>query len=207
MSSINRNDVKEKLEEIEALTEIKKQFNKENFKKELTNEKAFDVFVITFLSFLVLGILFLMSMVVFNFDIFSIKEKISDLIVIYGALSIFSLSFIASSVFMIFYTLLYKFNKLHNKKIINNYNFIFNEGEDDVNKCKYIINELISDRKRTIINNKSMLKENFSGLSLNTSLIKNLIKRHQRIFIKNKDKGFNKKTRKRSSVLKIVENF
>jgi len=52
-----------------------------------------------------------------------------------------------------------------------------------------------------------MLKENFSGLSLNTSLIKNLIKRHQRIFIKNKDKGFNKKTRKRSSVLKIVENF
>ena len=62
MSSINRNDVKEKLEEIEALTEIKKQFNKENFKKELTNEKAFDVFVITFLSFLVLGILFLIML-------------------------------------------------------------------------------------------------------------------------------------------------
>jgi len=152
MSSINRNDVKEKLVEIEALREIKKQFNKENFKKELTSKKAFDVFVITFLSFLVLGILFLMSMVVFNFDVFSIKEKISDLIVIYGALSIFSLSFIASSVFMIFYTLFYKFNKLHNKKIISNYNFIFNEGEDDVNKCKYILNEMISERKRAIIN-------------------------------------------------------
>jgi hypothetical protein len=214
MSSINRSYVKEKLEEIEALTEIKRQFHKENFKKELTGEKAFDVFVITFLGFLVSSVLILMSIVVFNFDIFSIKEKVSDLISVYSALGIFSLSFVASSVFMVFYTLFYNFNKLHNKKIINNYNFIFNEGEDDVNKCKYIINELISDRKRTIINNKSMieemqsmLKEDFSGLSLNTSLIKNLIKRHQRVFIKNKDTGFNKKTRKRRTALKIVENF
>jgi len=214
MSSINRSDVKEKLEEIEALTEIKRQFHKENFKKELTNEKAFDVFVITFLSFLVFSILVLMSMVVFNFDIFSIKGKVSDLVSVYGALSVFSLSFIASSVFMVFYTLSYHFNKMHNKKIIKNYNFIFNEGESDINKCKYILNELISDRKRTIINNKSMieemkamLKEDFLDLSVNTSLIKNLVKRHQRVFTKNKDAGFNKRTRKKSSALKIVENF